>query len=916
MTHRTTPVRGRRSRALLAGGAAGALALAAVAALPGTTASAAPSAFSAASPGAASAPATVARSVVRITVSDIAGLRSAVAMANRSSDPVVVTLGDDITLDAGLGGGAQSGDLDLTGTLIVLGNGYTIDADGVDRIFDVAVGGSLRLDRTKLTGGAPAATESGGAIASAGLVVLIDSVVKNSTVAGDGASGGALFNDGGVLRVRNTRLVDNAASRAGGAIEANSGRTLVSGSRFARNDAGTGPGNGGGLHLTGDGYVRVTESSFVRNTAVEGGGLWNSATGQMQLNDVMFQANSASGDDADQGGGAIYTDGLVAVRSSRLMQNSATGTSGSGGGALNVGGTLRLIDTVVRGNDAQRAGGGVEASGGATTLVDATLRFNTAGANPGNGGGLHLTGAGNVVLMGGVVDGNIASAEGGGLWNSSGGTMEVRGTEIADNKALGADATNGGGGIFNAGGELIVTDASITGNLANGASGSGGGIFVDGGSLDADGTTLDGNGAVRAGGAIEATTGTLDLDMVTMNANLAGGPSAAPGNGGAIHISGAATTTVTDSTVTDNSAAREGGGLWNAGAGATMYVVDTTLTGNVAEGPAADDGGGALFNNGGTMEVTTSTITGNSATGASGSGGGILNLGGDLTVTDSTVDGNDAVRAGGGIESAAGTVDVVGGTLSDNVLGANPGNGGGLHIGGAGTSTVTDTVVDGNSAVEGGGLWNSVAGTMTVTGATVTGNTASGVASDQGGGGIYNDGGSLTVEAGTTDTTIDDNAASGTAGSGGGLFNNGGAVDVSGTSFSGNTAVRAGGGIEMLDLGAMTPASLNLSDVDFSANTAGPTPGNGGGVHVTGAGVTTYTGGVVELNTATNEGGGLWCSNAGQFTATGITFGTGGTANDAPAGPDVFFQSGASMAGVCSVNGTVLTPGTGLPAAP
>ena len=111
--------------------------------------------------------------------------------------------------------------------------------------------------------------------------------------------------------------------------------------------------------------------------------------------------------------------------------------------------------------------------------------------------------------------------------------------------------------------------------------------------------------------------------MVTMNANLAGGPSAAPGNGGAIHISGAATTTVTDSTVTDNSAAREGGGLWNAGAGATMYVVDTTLTGNVAEGPAADDGGGALFNNGGTLTnqlggtltnddelVNTGTITG------------------------------------------------------------------------------------------------------------------------------------------------------------------------------------------------------------------------------------------------------------------------------------------------------------------
>ncbi|MEZ4956227.1 MAG: hypothetical protein R2825_21895 [Saprospiraceae bacterium] len=40
---------------------------------------------------------------------------------------------------------------------------------------------------------------------------------------------------------------------------------------------------------------------------------------------------------------------------------------------------------------------------------------NTTGGSPGNGGGVHITGAGEMHLTGGVVSGNTASAEGGGL---------------------------------------------------------------------------------------------------------------------------------------------------------------------------------------------------------------------------------------------------------------------------------------------------------------------------------------------------------------------------------------------------------------------------------------------------------------------------------------------------------------------
>ena len=47
-----------------------------------------------------------------------------------------------------------------------------------------------------------------------------------------------------------------------------------------------------------------------------------------------------------------------------------------------------------------------------------------------------------------------------------------------------------------------------------------------------------------------------------------------------------------------------------------MPVVDTYLTENIARGAAADNGGGALFNDGGTLVVRDSTLDDNEATGA------------------------------------------------------------------------------------------------------------------------------------------------------------------------------------------------------------------------------------------------------------------------------------------------------------
>ena len=147
-------------------------------------------------------------------------------------------------------------------------------------------------------------------------------------------------------------------------------------------------------------------------------------------------------------------------------------------------------------------------------------------------------------------------------------------------------------------------------------------------------------------------------------------------------------------------------------------------------------------------------LGGNIASGASGSGGAILNKGGVLNVNDSTFSINRSQRAGGAIETVGGSVTLVGSTLSNNSTGGAPGNGGALHVSGDGRVTLLSGTINSNVAsAEGGGLWISATGSLVLDGTLVRGNAANGTGNpdapqfqqDAGGGGIYSDGGSLTI---------------------------------------------------------------------------------------------------------------------------------------------------------------------------
>ncbi len=203
----------------------------------------------------------------------------------------------------------------------------------------------------------------------------------------------------------------------------------------------------------------------------------------------------------------------------------------------------------------------------------------------------------------------------------------------------------------------------------------------------------------------------------------------------------------------------------------------------------------------------------------------------------------------------------------------------------------------GNTAVNGGGIYVD-GGTLNLTDSSISSNTATGAASIDGGGGIYNMGGTTNV----TTTQISFNEATGSAGSGGGILANGGTLNILDSTLEGNSANRAGGGVETRS--TVSGVTVNITDGDFFQNSVGSAPGNGGGLHVTspetGSQPTTVTitGGNFTENFAANEGGGVW----NDFNSTMIIKGVqindntaNGQAGNAENGGGGIFNDGGTV---------------------
>ena len=286
---------------------------------------------------------------------------------------------------------------------------------------------------------------------------------------------------------------------------------------------------------------------------------------------------------------------------------------------------------------------------------------------------------------------------------------------------------NGAVDVFDVASGVTATISGLT--IEKGSSPDGGGILSDG-TLTVTDSNLSDNSAATAGGGIW-NTGTLTVRGSTVSGNSAGyyGAGIYSGPGGTLTI---ASSIVSDNVVKDVDLEYPGyafgGGIFAYGA---TSMTASTVSGNSIVGIGGGGDGGGIYSDG-TLALTDSSVSGNTATVVSGlnsgnGGGGILNAG-SLTVSDSSISGNTATIPGGGSGDGGGGILNAGMlVVSDSTLSGDNTDADGGAIANSSTVVVTNSTLSGNSALSdaGGGIFNQ-SGDLVRVAATIIANSTSG----------------------------------------------------------------------------------------------------------------------------------------------------------------------------------------------
>lgn len=382
------------------------------------------------------------------------------------------------------------------------------------------------------------------------------------------------------------------------------------------------------------------------------------------------------------------------------------------------------------------------------------------------------------------------------------------------------------------------------------------------------GTTITENLSLSASGSPASTIvdglGTARVFTITADVTISGLTiqNGSADDGAGIHSTGALT--ITGSTViTNNRATDQGGGIYTTAA--LTVTGDSTVISNTATNQ-----GGGIYADGPTTINGNSQLSSNHAT----SGGGLyLAASEDSTIDAATVQHNDAAESGGGIyQGGSGTLSLAGATVYSNTVIATStdAQGGGLYIG-SGTVELEDSDITENAAVssagsaDGGGLFLAASATLNASDtATINNNRV--VATDNTnpmrGGGIHNNGGTLSLHTVTVQGNTAASATSTNTGQGGGLFLAGGTTDVTTTTIGSNTSSHDGGGL-YIESGSPT---IQYAIID--GNTAGE---NGGGLFVLDGSLSVdYS--TIRNNEATSDNGGGAAIDGGDPSFQYTTF--------------------------------------------
>ncbi len=667
----------------------------------------------------------------------------------------------NLTVNPGQSIALVGGTVVNTGTITAPGGDITIAAIPGEKMVRIGQAGTvLSLDlptSDRVLINAPTATPlllpallTGGSIPSAMGVVVEDGVIKLT---------------GGSASINGTLNADGKRLQNGGNVIAYADHHLTIGGTIAAKGGELG-GNGGFVETSGKGTIVISPNAKVLTTAVKG------LTGTWLIDPADLEVVAGTGGTIGGAGSTIGANTIVKAldgtninlqADKSITVNAAIDASGNTNpGNLTLtaptanlnraitltrnstlNGTATTVNvgatgTVQNGVDVAVTGGIVKL-GTATYTLGQTVEINKNVTLQGAGASKSIVSGNDSVRVFNIGSGSTVMLDAISI-------VKGRSTGMNDMGNTGYGGDSFGGGIYNDGGTLTVSNSTISGNSSLGGSGSlgagngaGGGIYNAGGTLTVSNSTISdnsskgGNGGSGSGfgGGIYNMGGTVTVNNSNLSNNSSSGGNGGDGLGGGIFSSG--TVTVNNSNLSNNSSSGGkgrsgtggdglGGGIFNNGE--SLTVSNSTLSGNTSSGGDGDGsnggsgGGGGIYNTGGTVTVNNSKLSSNSSSG--GSGGSLSNDGDDSRF------GGDG--RGGGIYNDFGTLILNNSTLSSNSSKGGTGIAGdGNSLGGGiynyDTATVRNSTLLGNSAANGGGIYNRDA-TLTIGSSIVSGNTA------------------------------------------------------------------------------------------------------------------------------------------------------------------------------------------------
>lgn len=342
-------------------------------------------------------------------------LRQAILNANATAGADTITFAGvftDVTPDIIT---LNSGKLTITDDIIILGIGasnLTISGSNILGVFEISgTGTDASIDGLKIA-------NANDALGSILLNSNASLSLTNSTVSDNTGAVGGIFNRG-TLSLTNTTVSGNRGSSLGGGIF-NKGNLSLTNSTISNNSVNVGYDSAYGGGIFNIGNLSITNST-ISNNIVDARGLERGGPNPLPSY-----------------GGGIYNSGTV-----NLTNSTVSGSTAQSGGGIFNSGIFNLSNSTISGNQAYSDGGGISNSG-TLTLTNSTITNNTAEVY-------------------------YSSTDGGGIFNSSDGTVIVGNTIIAGNfdndaSTLGPDVF---GNFTDIGNNLIGDRTGSTGFTAN-----------------------------------------------------------------------------------------------------------------------------------------------------------------------------------------------------------------------------------------------------------------------------------------------------------------------------------------------------------------------------------------------------------------------------------------------------------------